>query len=61
MFIWDNNSKTAGTESFGYIDHATGEWLNDSETMVPTMIKACTSTDSSYTLGTIWDKAPTAE
>jgi hypothetical protein len=29
--------------------------------MVPTMIKACTSTDSSYTLQTIWDKSPAAE
>ena len=57
MFIWDNNTKTT---SFGYIDHASGAWLNDSETLVPTMIKACTSTDSSYSLQTIWNKAPAA-
>jgi endoglucanase len=62
MFIWDNNTKTTGNEgeSFGYIDHANGAWLNDSETLVPTMIKACTSTDSSYSLQTIWNKAPAA-
>ncbi len=62
MFIWDNNTKTTGNEgeSFGYIDHASGAWLNDSETLVPTMIKACTSTDSSYSLQTIWNKAPAA-
>ncbi len=60
MFIWDNNSKSQDGESFGYIDHADGSWLNDSETMVPTMIKACTSTDSSYSLQTIWNKAPAA-
>jgi len=56
MFVWDNNSKDAGNEANGYIDHATGEWLNDSKTLVPTMIKACTSSDSSYTLQTIWNK-----
>ena len=60
MFVWDNNSKEAGNEANGYLDHATGEWLNDSETMVPTMIKACTSTDASYTFQTIWNKAPEA-
>jgi len=60
MFIWDNNSKDSGDEALGYIDHATGEWLNDSETMVPTMIKACTSTDSSYDFQTIWNKSPKA-
>lgn len=69
MFIWDNNAKGAvrlnddGTvnEAFGYIDHSNGEWLNDSETMVPTMIKACTSTDSSYDFQTIWSHSPAAE
>jgi endoglucanase len=62
MLIWDNNTKTTDSdgESFGYIDHANGAWRNDSETLVPTMIKACTSTDSSYSLHTIWSKAPAA-
>lgn len=58
MFVWDNNSKGSGNEANGYLDHATGAWLNNSETMVPTMIKACTSTDASYTFQTIWNKAP---
>lgn len=56
-----NNAKDAGNESNGYIDHADGSWLNDSETMVPTMLKACTSTDASYTFQSIWAKAPAAE
>ncbi len=58
MFVWDNNAKNSGNEANGYIDHATGAWVNDSETMVPTMIKACTSTDASYSLQTIWNKSP---
>ena len=60
MFVWDNNSKEAGNEANGYLDHATGAWVNDSETMVPTMIKACTSTDASYNFQSIWAKAPKA-
>ena len=54
----DNNAKTPGNEANGYIDHTTGDWLNDSETMVPLMIKACTDDNSSYTLQTVWDKSP---
>jgi endoglucanase len=61
MFVWDNNAKNSGNEANGYIDHATGAWVNDSETMVPTMIKACTSTDDSYWFDTIWAKSPAAE
>ncbi len=60
MFIWDNNSKDAGDEANGYIDHADGSWINDSGTMVPLMLKACTSTDTSYWFDTIWNKAPVA-
>jgi len=58
MFVWDNNSKDAGDEANGYIDHASGAWLNDSETVVPMMIRACTDTDESYWFPTIWDHSP---
>ena len=61
MFIWDNNTKQdQDGESFGYIDHENGNWLNDSETLVPMMVKACTSTDESYSFQSIWSKAPAA-
>jgi endoglucanase len=58
MFVWDNNAKNSGNEANGYVDHETGEWLNDSQTMVPLMIKACTDDNSTYTLQTVWDKSP---
>ena len=58
MFVWDNNAKNSSNEANGYIDHSTGDWLNDSETVVPLMIKACTDDNSSYTLQTVWDKSP---
>ncbi|MBR2237806.1 MAG: glycoside hydrolase family 5 protein [Prevotella sp.] len=61
MFVWDNNAKNSGNEANGYIDHKTGEWLNDSETIVPMMIKACTSTDSNYGFSAIWAKSPAAK
>ncbi len=61
VFIWDNNAKTAGKEAFGYIDHADGSWLNDSETLVPLMIKANTDADTSYWFDTVWNNSPAAE
>lgn len=61
MFVWDNNGKvTGGDEENGYIDHATGEYVGDAE-IVPMMIKACTSTDTSYWFDTIWSKSPVYE
>lgn len=61
MFVWDNNAKGSGDEANGYIDHATGAWVNDSETLVPTMVKACTSDDDSYGFEAIWAKSPTQQ
>ena len=58
MFVWDNNSKGSGNEANGYLDHDTGAWLNDGATLVPMMVKACTSTDASYWFDTIWEKSP---
>lgn len=60
MFVWDNNVKTSGNEANGYIDHANGGWLNDSETVVPMMVKACTD-NSYYDFDTIWTHSPAAE
>ena len=58
MFVWDNNGKaTGGDEENGYVDHATGAYVGDAE-IVPMMIKACTSTDTSYWFDTIWNKSP---
>lgn len=59
MFVWDNNSKDSGDEANGYINHADGSWLNDSETTVPMMLKACT--DSNYDwFDKIWNRSPEA-
>ena len=60
MLIWDNNATGTGNECNGYVDHTTGAWIGDAATLVPMMIKACTSTDSSYDFYTIWDHSPAA-
>lgn len=57
--LWDNNVSSGGAESHGYINHKDGSYANTSaSTLMPTMIKAATSTDSEYTLESIYEKAP---
>ena len=40
LMLWDNNSKGKGNEACGYVDHATGNWIGDSGTLVPMMIQS---------------------
>ena len=60
MFVWDNNVANGGNEANGYVDHNTGDFLADGATVVPLMVKACTSTDNSYWFDTIWNHSPQA-
>jgi endoglucanase len=56
--IWDNNTTGGGNEHHGYINHSNGNYLNNSGSLVKTMIKATTSDDASYTLESIYNSAP---
>ena len=58
LIIWDNNSQGAGNEHHGYFNHNDGTYINGSEPLVQTMIKAATSDDTNYTLESIYEKAP---
>lgn len=58
LMLWDNNVTKAGSEAHGYFSHKDGKFLNNSENLVKTMVKAATSDDSSYTLDKIKEKAP---
>ena len=58
LCIWDNNSTGGGNEHHGYFNHNNGLYLNSLESLVQTMIKAATSDDASYTLESIYNKAP---
>lgn len=58
LCIWDNNVTGGGNEHHGYFDHSDGTYLNNAESLVKTMIQAATSDDESYTLESIYAKAP---
>ena len=58
-FLWDNGAKGAGSESHGYIDHGTGQFIdNYGKTMVGIMVKAVTTKDPAYTLESVYNSAP---
>lgn len=61
MLIWDNNVTTPGNEASGYINHNNGNFYGDAGEVVPMMVKACTSSDESYSFDTIWSHSPAAE
>ncbi|MBR3495395.1 MAG: cellulase family glycosylhydrolase [Prevotella sp.] len=58
LCIWDNNASGGGNEHHGYFNHTDGQYLNAMEALVKTMIKAATSDDASYTLESVYNKAP---
>ena len=58
LCIWDNNATGGGNEHHGYFNHTDGSYLNGLESLVKTMINAATSDDASYTLESIYEKAP---
>ena len=56
--VWDNGARSTGNESFGYIDHADGSFINDSGPVIDIMYKAFNTTDPSYTIKSVYDNAP---
>ena len=56
--IWDNNVAGSGNEHHAYFNHSNGSYQNGQEPLVQTMIKAATSDDESYTLRSVYNKAP---
>lgn len=58
-FFWDNGVTGSTTgESFGLVNHGTGEYIGAGATIVPVMVKGMTNTDSNYTLETVYNNAP---
>lgn len=57
-FIWDNGSKNVGNESFGYIDHGTGAYLNYSADFIPAVVKAATDPDANFSIESVYKTAP---
>jgi endoglucanase len=57
-FYWDNGSSGTGEECSGLFNHGTGAYLNNAEAVVGVMTNAVNNTDASYTLQSVYDKAP---
>ena len=58
LCIWDNNVTGGGNEHHAYFNHSDGSYQTGMESLVQTMINAATSDDSSYTLQSVYNKAP---
>ena len=59
MYLWDNGAKGTGSERHAYIDHGTGQFVDDeARTLVGLMVKAVTTKDPAYTLQSVYDAAP---
>ena len=59
MYLWDNGAKGTGSEKHAYIDHGTGQFVDEeAKTLVGLMVKAVTTKDAAYTLQSIYDAAP---
>lgn len=56
--VWDNGAKGTGNESFGFIGHADGGYINDSKPIIDIMNKAFNTETQSYTLKSVYDNAP---
>lgn len=57
--LWDNENEGYGAEHHPYINHGTGAYIGHSQEVVDAMVKAWSSTDTSYTLDTVYASAPT--
>ena len=56
--VWDNGAKSTGNESFGFIDHSDGSYINDSKSVIDIMYKAFSTDTPSYTLKSVYDNSP---
>lgn len=56
--LWDNYNPGTGSEHHAYFNHNNGAWEDGTESIVKTMVRATTSDDASYTLQSIYAKAP---
>lgn len=61
VFVWDNGARTYGEEAFGLMTHDEGKFISNGEEIVKIMVDAWNSDDPSYTLQSIWDRAPQAK
>lgn len=61
MIIWDNGLTAPGAESHGYINHATGEYINNSKEILKAFTGGYNNNDPNYTLEKVYEKAPKSD
>lgn len=61
IFFWDNGATTTGKESFGIINHNTGDFINNGKDVIEILTKSYHSQDRDYTLETVYKNAPAAK
>lgn len=57
-FYWDNGGANVGYEASGLLNHSTGEVLGNARDIIDVLNRACYDYDPSYTLKTVYEKAP---
>ena len=57
-FLWDNGATGSGQEHHGYINHGTGGYIGNSKEIVDLIVNTMNNESESYTLETVYNKAP---
>lgn len=57
-FFWDNGYDLKGDDAFGLINHGNGKWIANGEEIVKLMVDTWNNADTTYTLKSIYDRAP---
>lgn len=58
FLVWDNGKRASGEEAFGLMTHDTGKYIANGEEIMKIMVDTWNNTDPSYTLQSIYDRAP---
>lgn len=59
FILWDNGTDgKTGEEAFGFLNHSTGDYINHSKPLLDAFVRAQTDPSATYTLNTIYDRAP---
>ncbi len=56
--VWDNGSHKYGEEAFGLMEHDDGKFIYNGAEIVKIMVDAWSNRDASYTLESIYNRAP---
>lgn len=56
--VWDNGAKGSGNESFGFLGHGDGQYINSSKPVIDVIHKVFSTDDQSYTLKSVYENSP---